>query len=485
MTISYAPRDPQYAAPRFVARAWTDSQHSILRFLENLFVILVILICLNGWRVLFVTGTEQTLETLTESNPGFQIASGTLYLIAAIYLLANWSRFFALCRRNWPLVLLVAIVVLSAGWSVYPVVTLRRAAALVLTTGFAAYLALRFSPEEALRLVAWACGIAAVASLVFVAADPALGIVPAGTHEGAWRGIFAHKNRMGRSMSFGVLTFVAAALAARPAIRPVMIAGALLCGALLILSSARTGWVTTFIVLMATPVFLLLRPNRLSPGVRILIMVLAGAVGLALIFATYQYGLALIGRDDTFSGRTHLWQMTMRSGMKNFLLGSGYRTFWTEEGASDILLYTSLGGGRGNLGNGHNGFLDTWLEIGIVGLGLFLVVFFTAVRRVVHHLARWRNPACVWLAMSLSSTFIYAWTEQILIQQSEITWVMLVATLFWLTPVRVTLRPPVARPSVGSGRPGASMAPGQRNAARGVAAAAPRARLGPPPRSYR
>jgi hypothetical protein len=38
--------------------------------------------------------------------------------------------------------------------------------------------------------------------------------------------------------------------------------------------------------------------------------------------------------------------------------------------------------------------------------------------------------------MILSYTFIYAWSEQILMQQSEITWVMLVATLFWLTPVK-------------------------------------------------
>jgi O-antigen ligase len=458
----------QYATPRFAPREWTDGQRSILRLLENLFVIVVIIICLNGWRALFVTGEEQTIRTLTEANPTFQVVSGSLYLMAAIYLVANRSRLFDLCRRNWPLVLLVAIIVLSSAWSVYPVVTLRRAAALVLTTGFGAYLALRFSPDEALKLTAWACLIAGTASLVVAIVDPSLGIVQQGLHEGAWQGIFAHKNRLGRSMSLAVLTLVAAAFVVRPVIKPVMIAGALLCVGLLIMSMARTGWVTTFIVLMAAPFFVLLQPNRLSPAVRILIVGLAATAGLALIFATYQYGLALLGRDDTFSGRTHLWEMTLRSGMKNLLLGSGYRTFWTEEGASDILLYTGLGGGRGNLGNGHNGFLDTWLEIGIVGLGMFLVVFFGAVRRVVRHLTRWRDPACVWLAMILANMFIYAWTEQVLIQQSDLSWVILVAMVFWLTPIRVNA-PRRLYPAVVVGAV-PSAAPGPHLATRGVAA---------------
>jgi O-antigen ligase len=362
---------------------------------------------------------------------------------------------------------------MSTLWSVHPIVTFRRAAALLLTTGFGAYLALRFSPEEALRLVAWACGIAAVASLILAVADPSLNIVRGGTHEGAWQGIFAHKNRMGRSMSFGVLTFVAATLAVRPAIRPVMIAGALLCGALLILSTARTGWVTTAAVLMFTPMLLLLQPNRLSPGVRILIVAIVTIVGLAALVATYEYILAAIGRDDTFSGRTHIWEMSLKSGMKHFILGSGYRVFWTEEGAWDILLYTSLGGG--SLGNGHNGFLDTWLEIGIVGLGTFLLAFFTAMTRIVRHLTRSADPACVWMAMVLGYTFIYAWTEQVLLLQSDITWVVFVATLFWLTPIRVKLRRRIPR----ADRPGASMAPSQPLAARGVAAVVPRAPIGP------
>jgi O-antigen ligase len=434
MTL-YAYEAPAYAISRAVPRKRTDVQRSILRFLEYLFVVIVVIICLNGWRMVLTSGNEQTIETMTESNRTFQVVTGTLYAMAAMYLLANWSRFLRASFRNWPLLLLMAIIIISAAWSVYPVVTLRRAAALVLTTGFGAYLALRFRPEVALKLVAWACCLAAIATVVFAFVDPAAAIYAQGGHdELAWRGIFGQKNTMGRTMAFGLLTLVAVTFAVRPAARLATIAGALLCGALLFLSMSRGGWVTGAVVLMAIPLFVALQPNRFSPAVRVAMVGLAGLIGIALLVATYKYGLALMGRDDTFSGRSRLWELAINSGMKNLIFGAGYRSFWNDVGAADVLSQTATLGS--SIGNGHNGYLDTWLEIGIVGLGAFLFVFFTAVQRVARRLTQGPDPVCIWLAMILSYTFIYAWSEQILMQQSEITWVMLVATLFWLTPMK-------------------------------------------------
>jgi O-antigen ligase len=432
---SYAHEAPHYAVPPAAPKTRTDAQRSILRFFEYLFVVIVVAICLNGWRMVLTSGTEETIETMTESNRTFQVVTGALYAMAAMYLLAYWSRFLRVSLRNWPLLLLVAIIVVSAAWSVYPAVTLRRAAALVLTTGFGAYLALRFQPEVALKLVAWACALLAIATVVFAFIDPATAIYVQGGHdEVAWRGIFGQKNTMGRTMAFGLLTLVAATFVVRPAARIATIAGALLCGVLLFLSMSRGGWVTGLIVLMAIPLFVALQPNRFSPAVRVAMVGLAGVIGIALLVATYTYGLALMGRDDTFSGRARLWELAINSGMKNLVLGAGYRSFWNDVGAADVFSQTATLGS--SIGNGHNGYLDTWLEIGIVGLGAFLFVFFTAVQRVARRLTQGPDPVCIWLAMILSYTFIYAWSEQILMQQSEITWVMLVATLFWLTPVK-------------------------------------------------
>jgi O-antigen ligase len=298
---------------------------------------------------------------------------------------------------------------------------------------------MRFSPESALKLVAWACCIAAAASLVLVVVDPRVAVHQAGDiHEGAWRGIFGHKNNMGRSMAFAVVTLAATAFIVGTAARLAALAGALVCGALLAMSLSRTGWVVALFVVMAVPLFLVLQPNRFSRGIRIFAAGLGAIIALTLIALGYKYGLALMGRDDTLSGRTRLWELAINSGMKHFALGAGYRAYWTEAGSMDVAAETSIGGG--SLGNGHNGYLDTWLEIGLLGFAAFLLVLATAARRIMRRLTVSPDPVIIWLAMILSYMAIYAWTEQILIQQSEITWVMLVATLFWLTPERRKVR---------------------------------------------
>lgn len=440
--MSYMRDAAPFAMARRAPPEWTDVQRSILRLLEYLFVLAVLVICLNGWRTIFVKVSDSP-SSLTDANFGFQVISGTLYLVAAAFLLAHAPRFVRLCRGNWPLLLLLAVVVVSCVWSLYPLVSFRRATALLLTTGFGAYLAMRFSPKGALKLVAWACCIAALASLVLVVVDPRVAIHQAGDiHEGAWRGIFGHKNTMGRSMAFGVVTLAAVAFVVRPAARLAAIVGALLCGALLAMSLSRTGWVVAFFVVMAVPLFLILQPSRFSRGIRMFATGLGALAALILIVLGYHYGLALMGRDETLSGRTRLWELAINSGMKHFALGAGYRAYWTEAGSMDVAAATSIGGD--NLGNGHNGYLDTWLELGLLGFAAFLLVLVTAARRITRSLTSSSDPTVIWLAMILSYMTIYAWTEQILIQQSEITWVMLVAALFWLTPNRSRVR--VARP---------------------------------------
>jgi exopolysaccharide production protein ExoQ len=435
MTVQ-APSAIRPAFHRPAAPRWTETQRSILSFLEYLFVVVTLILCLNGFRELFASSSDDSsLATLTDANFSFQLFSGTLYLIAVAFILTDLSRFIHICMRNWALLLLVGIIVMSSAWSVYPVVTFRRASALLLTTGFAAYLAMRFTPQTALKLVALACGLSAVASLVLVVVDPSAAIHADGDiHAGDWKGVFGMKNVMGRSMAFGVLTLIATTFVVRPAAKLVTISGIVLCAALLIMSAARTGWVVAFFVLFAAPFFVLLQPNHFSRGVRIAMVALAAVAGCVLVAMTFQYGLALIGRDETLSGRTHLWDLALASGKKRFLIGAGYRAYWTANGANDIYTQTTIGGR--SLGNGHNGYLDTWLELGMVGFSAFLLLLVTVIVRITRYLTRSADAIGLWLAMAVSYMVIYAWAEQILMQQSEITWVMTVATLFWLTPLR-------------------------------------------------
>jgi exopolysaccharide production protein ExoQ len=418
----------------------TNAQRAIPRLLEHLFALTVLFMCINGFREVFSDNSDRSAASLIEPGFGFQIFSGTFYLVAVVFILRDFSRFLHLCRHNLALVLLLTIIVMSSAWSVYPLVTLRRASALLLTSAFGAYFAMRFRPDVALKLVAWACCLSAIASVVLAVVDPTAAIHQwDDPNAGAWRGIFGHKNSMGRSMSFGVLTLAVTALVTNSFARLAAMGGTVLCGVLLFLSMSRGGWLTTLLLLLALPLFLLLHPNRLSHAVRFATAAFGAVILLALLALTYKYGLALIGRDETLSGRTHLWDLAIRSGMRHFALGAGYRSFWTENGAMDI--FQELTWRVPSVGNGHNGYLDIWLELGAVGFGAFLLVLCATLHRLTRWLMRSPDAIGLWLALTMSYMMIYAITERVLIQHSEITWVILVAVLFWLAPSRSSIYP--------------------------------------------
>ena len=76
----------------------------------------------------------------------------------------------------------------------------------------------------------------------------------------------------------------------------------------------------------------------------------------------------IVGRDETFTGRDVLWANAFKEAIKTPLLGKGFGSFWTEDKGLKLV--------RGwNPNQGHNSFLDLWLDIGILGIILFFICF--------------------------------------------------------------------------------------------------------------
>ncbi|MGH7950552.1 MAG: O-antigen ligase family protein, partial [Limisphaerales bacterium] len=104
------------------------------------------------------------------------------------------------------------------------------------------------------------------------------------------------------------------------------------------------------------------------------IVVCAAAESAFRIFGT---GLELLGRNDTLTGRTEIWQ-TLWNWKINPIFGAGFEGFWLGDRLQAIdNLYPGLN-------EAHNGYLETYLNLGIVGvfvtLGL-LVATYLKIRR--------------------------------------------------------------------------------------------------------
>lgn len=86
-----------------------------------------------------------------------------------------------------------------------------------------------------------------------------------------------------------------------------------------------------------------------------------------LTFELYDDVLKLLGRDASLTERTPLWAELRRWGQLNPILGTGFESFWLGERREKIWKIL-----RWNASQAHNGYLETYLNLGLVGLSLLL-----------------------------------------------------------------------------------------------------------------
>jgi O-antigen ligase len=82
-----------------------------------------------------------------------------------------------------------------------------------------------------------------------------------------------------------------------------------------------------------------------------------------------------VGRDPTLTERTKIWA-TLLGMHTNPLLGTGYQSFWL----GSRLEWFWHNSGLGTLNEAHNGYLEVYLDLGLIGVG-FLAAFLVAAYR--------------------------------------------------------------------------------------------------------
>ena len=143
--------------------------------------------------------------------------------------------------------------------------------------------------------------------------------------------------------------------------------------------------------------------NREMVGTYAIIAIVVGAVA-ELTLGISSWGIALLGRDPTLTGRVFVWRDALAL-QPNALLGAGFETFWMGERYHKM---SELHWWRPN--EAHNGYIEIYLNLGLIGSILFAGVLLSAFwncRRTFltdFDLGRFR------LSM-LAALIIYNWTE--------------------------------------------------------------------------
>jgi O-antigen ligase len=366
----------------------------------------------------------------SQGDPLTQVILGATYLIACILL--TYRGQLKLLFKDPYLVGIVGLCVISAAWSVDPGVTLRRSIALVGTSLFGVYLASRFTFSQQLKILAGTLGLCALLSIGFAILAPQYGVMQS-EYAGAWRGVWDHKNLLGRMMILGAISFLLLATTHRKKAW-IWWTGFAVSVGVLAMSRSMTSVVVFAGLLMALPVFGMLRWSSLRWRKSFIPpLIVFGGVAIigfaALLFVEPHYIsdiMRALGRDKTLTGRTEIWSIVLYMISRRPWLGYGYGAFWLDTGKEANDVWTEVGW---QPPHSHNGYLEVCLAIGLVGLLVFLLASGTALKRAIRWIRDVELAEAYWPLTYLTFLLLYNFTEPTILKHNSVFWVLYVTTV--------------------------------------------------------
>lgn len=414
----------------------------LLRFAEHAFTVVSLLHYSGGPLFVILSGGanegEQGEGGASTDSSLILLLFFVIYLVTLFLLILRWRKVLYVLSKDRFIWVLMALAVASMLWSTNPAKTINRSIALIGTTLFGLYLASRYSMKQQLQMLGWTYGIAIVLSFAFAVALPKYGIM-GGVHAGKWRGIYNHKNTLGKVIVPGVIVFLLLALGSQKR-RRLLWCGFGLALLLLLLSTSKTSLVNLLTVFVAFAGFQILRwrYHRMIPAFTVLSTV--GTTLYVWITANTAALLGSLGKDETLTGRGDLWPLVLQKIWERPWLGYGYGAFWDGlNGESAFIWYAS----GWKPPNSHNGILDVLLALGWLGLSILAIGFFTiSLPKALVWVRLSKTPEGFWPALYMTYYVLANLGESTLMIQNDIFWV------FYIAAAYSVLMPPERLPKV-------------------------------------
>ncbi len=350
-----------------------------------------------------------------EGNAVRQLVFVMFAAMAVPLIMLEWRRITVLIARVWSLVLVLSTMLLSAVWSVYPSITVKRFFVyfIVFLVALGVTAVLR-TPRAFFGPVLAAFAFVLLGNFAYTVVQPGVAWSPIGL-----QGMHTSKNVAGMVSQAMAITFACAAIGVRnPAGFWATIGLALLALLFLALTVSKTALGLTVVCIFGfLPAYLLIWYSRTVGA-----LALVGIVGIisAITFATGVFDLTgadwaeIVTGDPTFSARDQLWAAAVQHIGKAPWLGYGYGAQW-----SLLPLYHPLWGYLG-FWNGvdetllilrqfHNGYLDLMVTGGFLFVGVVAIFVVDVFGKIAKAIARrendrWALAGSAWFAIYVIST---------------------------------------------------------------------------------
>lgn len=396
-----------------------------LELAEKIFTVLALTFFSGG----FLLGANQSSTPPTPGIIPAYIITSIRYFIwigSTILVILRWKKSLTVASRDLVLWILVVLILLSFIWSDLPNYTSLVGREVWQMTTFALYFASRYTLKEQVRLIAWTFSIGSILSLIFALGVPSVGKHGA-DHPGSWKGIYDYKNTLGSMMLIGSLAFFLLPVD-NPKRSIYKWLGLCLPLSVIVLSNSKTAIVVCFLLAVILVFYRTFRwQGKISVVYLDLTVLVVGIVG-TFVLTNWSALLGSMGKDPTLTGRTPMWGMIIKFIMERPLLGYGRGAFWAKG-----TKYPAIVGGTLSsqfvAPHGHNGYLDFALDMGLIGLGLFLFSFIMAFIKALKRAYAAESPEEIWPLAFLLFLGMNNIMESYILRLANIYWVLFVATV--------------------------------------------------------
>lgn len=223
-----------------------------------------------------------------------------------------------------------------------------------------------------------------------------------------WTGVTLHKNCLGQLCLFAVLFLIWEILRrlqgkSAPAVKYqthieallIIVTFWLMGGPEHVFSYSTTSFVSLFLGLMILFSFFVMKQRAFSTfqrafAVMIIFVIFYGTItpfigNLSIIDISQWFG-----RSETLTGRSTIWALLVPLALEKFSLGYGYGGFWTTETRE-----------LSSVSQAHNGYLDTILNVGFLGLLLVTIFLFSTCRKAQRTSLQDSDWGALWLSYLL------------------------------------------------------------------------------------
>jgi O-Antigen ligase. len=352
----------------------------------------------------------------------------------------NLYKYIYAWRKNWILLGFILLSICSIFWGNYFLVSLYKVFVLIGCSMIAAYIGITFTGDILIKKLSYLFVLVIILSYSLALFVPAMGTFIGYPYYGAWRGWFTIKNYMGPIMSVGTIIYLYRIMGVneKSLTRLWNFCFYLLSIGLVILSQSATAVIIMVFLNAGSIIFYawVKWKKRFHPGHYIVLGILfAGLLFLSLFNLNFLFGL--LNKNTTLTGRFPLWSFLINSGLTNHpLFGSGFGATWVNDqfrfaaqaaAGWDVAPFTS-----------HNGLVETFLSLGLVGAFLLLNLLVLCLYRTARYVIKEQSFTSFFPILLILFVITTNITESFFLELESFAWFLMVFALFSTTPLPVS-----------------------------------------------